>query len=82
MTEPVSEEVRYTPSGLRIIETTPEGWDIVDIEDILDRMDVGDPCLDWTTRYLSDEEFFEIIGAAERSFLNRYKHGYVRRTSE
>ena len=82
MTEPASEEVRYKESGLRIIGTTPEGWDIVDFDDLLDYMDVDDPELDNWISSLSEEEFLEVASAAERNCLRKYKYGSVRIVGE
>ena len=84
MTEPADKCIGYTKSGLRIIGTTPEGWDIVDMDDILnylDYADINDIDPNWTSVF-SDEELNEIAGAAERNCLRKYKYGSVRIVGE
>lgn len=79
MTEPADKCIGYTKSGLRIIGTTPEGWDIVDFDDLLDYMDVDDPELDNWISSLSEEEFLEVASAVEHNFLRKYKYGCVKK---
>lgn len=79
MTEPADKCIGYTKSGLRIIGTTPEGWDIVDFDDLLDYMDVDDPELDNWISSLSEEEFLEVASAVEHNLLNKYKYGCVKK---
>lgn len=84
MTEPADECIGYTEKGLRIIGTTPEGWNIIDMDDILNHLDyadINDIDPNWTSVF-SDEELIEIAGEAERNHLRKYKYGYTRKVKE